>query len=222
MTKPSVFIGSSSEAIDVAYAVAGKLSPDAEVTVWNDGVFKPGLSFLESLVNALDQFDFAILVMTPDDAVTVRDERVFQPRGNLMFELGLFMGRLGRSRTFVLCPGVAELKLPSDLAGVTYLTYDASRADGNLTAAVRDACTTIRNALRNLGLSETRGIQRLTESTENIQNQVHSAVKVLVRSRIWETEIFRKHFGFALNKDEVAELDWDLAELRQSLDGNGA
>jgi hypothetical protein len=222
MTKPSVFIGSSSEAIDVADAVASKLSSDAEVTVWNDGVFKPGLSFLESLVNALDQFDFAILVMTPDDAVTVHDEQVFQPRDNLMFELGLFMGRLGRSRTFVLCPAADKLKLPSDLAGVTYLTYDSGRGDGNLTAAVRDPCTTIRNALRNLGLSETRGIQRLTESTENIQNRVHTAVQLLVRSRIWETEVFRTHYGFALNADEIAELDADLAKLRQTLDGNHA
>ena len=221
MQKPAIFIGSSSEALTVADAVAEKLGDVAETTVWNEGVFKPGESFLESLVNALDQFDFAILIMTADDVVTVRENTTFQPRDNLLFELGLFMGRLGRSRTFVLCPTTDRPKLPSDLAGVTYLTFEAQRRDRNLIAGVRDACNTIKKSVSNLGLSDTRGIQRLTASAQDVQEQVHDAVQLLLKSRIWETEVFRNHYGIALNSEEMSRLDSDLAELKRILKKDG-
>jgi predicted nucleotide-binding protein len=45
--------------VEAARAVAYQLREDAEVTLWNEGVFGPGRSYLESLVNALDRFDFA-------------------------------------------------------------------------------------------------------------------------------------------------------------------
>src|SRR5262245_40091058 len=132
MPKPSAFVGSSSEGLEPARAIAYQLREDAEVTLWNEGVFGPGRSYLESLVNALDRFDFAVLVFTPDDLVVSRDVSVLAPRDNIMFELGLFMGRLGRSRTFVVMRGDKGLKLPTDLSGVTVAQFDGNRSDGNL------------------------------------------------------------------------------------------
>jgi hypothetical protein len=40
---------------------------------------------------------FAVLIITPDDVVSSRDIEAQAPRDNVMFELGLFMGRLGRA-----------------------------------------------------------------------------------------------------------------------------
>src|SRR5437667_2021442 len=119
MAKPSVFIGSSSEGLNFARAARSLLGNDAEITIWNEGFFGLGNTFIETLVNSLPRFDFAILVLTPDDLVNSRDVESFGPRDNVLFELGLFMGRLGRSRTFILHQSNSRVKIPSDLSGVT-------------------------------------------------------------------------------------------------------
>jgi predicted nucleotide-binding protein len=63
MNKPSVFIGSSSEGLEFARAVRSLLKDDAEITLWNEGFFQLGHTYIETLVNALPRFDFAVLVL---------------------------------------------------------------------------------------------------------------------------------------------------------------
>src|SRR5437763_164844 len=111
MAKPALFIGSSSEALDFAKAVREALEDVAEVTLWNEDFFQPGKTFIERLVEAVVQFDFALLLLTGDDLVQSRTTEAFGPRDNILFELGLFMGRLGRARTFVLHQRRADLKM---------------------------------------------------------------------------------------------------------------
>jgi predicted nucleotide-binding protein len=120
---PALFIGSSSEGMEIARAIRTQLSQDCDVTVWNEGSFGLMESNLESLVNALDRFDFAILVLTPDATVVDRARETLAPRDNLLFELGLFMGSVGRTRTFGVCKDTPNMKLPSDLAGVTLARF---------------------------------------------------------------------------------------------------
>jgi hypothetical protein len=50
-SKPALFIGSSSEGLDFARAVRSLLAQDAEVTLWNEGFFLVGDTFIDSLVN---------------------------------------------------------------------------------------------------------------------------------------------------------------------------
>lgn len=143
--RPSVFVGSSKEGLDFARAIHIQLRDDAEVTVWRDGVFGLNVGTLEALLKALDRFDFAILVLTPDDLRALRDEVHRSPRDNVLFELGLFLGRLGRSRTFFVRHPDAEM--PSDFAGVTTADIER-RTDGNVVAAVAPACTAIAQHMR--------------------------------------------------------------------------
>ncbi len=92
-----IFIGSSSEALEAAQAVRSLLaSADMDIKLWNEGFFRQGHSFLETLTASLNSFDFAILLTTPDDLVTTRGQSLLSPRDNILFELGLFMGKLGR------------------------------------------------------------------------------------------------------------------------------
>ena len=107
--KPSVFIGSSSEGLEFARAIRGLLTDVAQITLWNEGFFRPGNTFIDTLVNALPRFDFAALVLTADDLIRSREIESFGPRDNVLFELGLFMGRLGRARTFLVHQSGADL-----------------------------------------------------------------------------------------------------------------
>jgi hypothetical protein len=150
-TKPTVFIGSSKEGIEVARAVEVHLEEVAEATLWNEGVFGLSYGSLESLVKSLDGFDFAVLVLTPDDLVTSRDVTYQSARDNVLLEVGLFLGCLGRERTFLIFDREAPVKVPSDLAGISLATFSSKRKDDNLVAAVGPACTTIRKAIRVLG-----------------------------------------------------------------------
>ena len=145
--RPCVFVGSSSEGLEFARAVRASLERDAEITLWNEGAFPLGQTFIESLTGALDRFDFAVLVLTPDDLVQSRSTASFGPRDNVTFELGLFMGGLGRDRTFILHQ-VDGPKIPSDLSGVTTAPYDWPRGDTNCRAAVATACDSVREQIR--------------------------------------------------------------------------
>lgn len=159
--KPALFIGSSTEGLPFARGVLEALADDAEMTMW-DQAFPPGGTFIDTLLNTLPQYDFAVLVLTPDALVTDRAVDALAPRDNLLFELGMFMGRLGRTRTFILHQNVA-FKLPSDLAGIQTLRYNWPRSDGSHVQAVAPACASIRRAIQALGFVDTRTSQAVSE-----------------------------------------------------------
>ncbi len=78
--KPTLFIGSSAEGLEIARAIELNLERDAEITIWNNGLFGLGMGTLETLVKSLDNFDFAALVLTPDDVVATHGNITDSPR----------------------------------------------------------------------------------------------------------------------------------------------
>jgi hypothetical protein len=155
-----MFIGSSAEGLAVAEAIQLNLDYACEVTIWSQGVFGLGKGTLESLVGRLGDFDFAALVLTPDDLTLSRDEIQSSPRDNVLLELGLFIGALGRDRTFIVFNRAEKLKLPTDLAGVTPATFE-QHSDGNLQSSLGAATTLIKGTIQRLG-------KRVEKITANI------------------------------------------------------
>ena len=167
----------------------------------------------ESLTNSLDRFDFAVFVFTQDDEVATRGDMTLAPRDNVMFELGLFLGRLGKSRTFIVRSS-QPVKIASDLLGITVMNYDTDRSDGNLRAAVSAACVPIREAIRDLGRLETRGLEELRQTSSQLQTDVEQAVSLLARARAFETELFLKYQGgMIIDNEEAERLRKDIKEL---------
>lgn len=150
--KPRMFIASSVEHLDLAYAAQEGLEHDVEPTVWSQGVFAPSRTVMASLIDELDQSDFGLFILAPDDITAIRDTSKKTVRDNVIFELGLFVGRLGCDRCFLIVPrGVDDLHLPTDLLGLIPAAFDPDRQDGNMVAALGPACNRIRKALLRLG-----------------------------------------------------------------------
>jgi CRP/FNR family cyclic AMP-dependent transcriptional regulator len=105
-------------------AISAAFENDAfETKLWTDDVFKVSNYALEDLEREIDQADFAVAIAHPDDHTKSRGQKWPAPRDNVIFELGLFMGRLGRQRAILMEPRDEGIKLPSDLAGVHTIMY---------------------------------------------------------------------------------------------------
>lgn len=150
MGKPRIFIASSTESLGVADAFNVNLDHQAEVTVWKNG-FMLSQNTIDSLVNMAGSVDFAIFIFTPDDVAIIRNKERNIVRDNVLFELGLFVGTLGKERCFIVKPRDTDLYLPTDLLGLTPTDYNGERSDGNLEAAVNNSCVLIKKEVTNLG-----------------------------------------------------------------------
>ena len=215
--KPSIFIGSSSESLEVARAFRQQLTDIGDVTIWNEGVFEIGAGYLESLANSVHQYDFAVMIFSADDKITCRSSESPITRDNVMFELGLFMGHLGRDRTFVAYDRSSNPKVPSDLAGVTFAAFESNRADGNLISAVGVATDSIRHVIGKLGLHGNRASQHLQEAADVLDHTsatVKDLVQLLAQSRITELSVVSNGpASMMMSEEHQAQIKLDLAEL---------
>lgn len=169
--KPRVFIGSSGVGLLIAQQVQRDLDGHAECTLWSEGVFGLSGGTLESLAGARRRFDFAVLVLTPDDLVQRSVAQRNSSRDNVLFEIGLFTGALGRARTFIVHCRDASIDLPTDLAAVTVATF-AQRADGDLQAALGHVCAQIRAAIAAVSAAPAGGLAGYPGTTTRILEDI--------------------------------------------------
>ena len=148
--RPHLFIGSSKETLGIALALQSALSgEDLVVRVWTDGIFEAGETSIDSLLAEMDEADFAVLILGSDDLVEIRGSVAFAPRDNVVFELGLFMGRLGKGRALVLKRTGEDLRIPTDLLGLTPLETDSTA--GPLDVGVQEVAAHLRKIIAKLG-----------------------------------------------------------------------
>lgn len=191
--KARAFIGSSKEHLDLARAVQENLDRDLDVRIWDQGIFGLSTYPLEALLAELQHCHFGIFILAPADILLSRGRRNSAPRDNVIFELGLFNGQLGRERTFVIVPrGIGDLHLPTDLLGLTTADYDPEQA-GNLTAALGPACNRIRRAVKERAAALSllpMGILRSTmfehfSDFDRLIRRAHEITLYFIHSRRW-------------------------------------
>ncbi|HKY35141.1 MAG TPA: nucleotide-binding protein [Polyangiaceae bacterium] len=172
--KPVLFIGSSSEALPVARAIRQNLANDASVKLWDEaGDARLTESTLSSLLRVLDSADFAAFVMAPDDKVISRGKSKPATRDNVLFELGMFVGRLGPERTFLVHDRSAAPRIPSDLKGIQVASYE-SRGE-SLRQAVGVASDRIREAIERVGISDNKVIDQVKQLARAVKEISESA-----------------------------------------------
>lgn len=188
--KPKLFIGSSVEGLGVAYAIQQNLVHDTESTVWDQGVFELSRTSIESLDKVLDKSDFGVFVFSPDDITVMRKKESKTIRDNVLFEFGLFIGKLGRDRVFFVLPE-GEIHIPTDLLGVTPGKYNPNREDESLQAATGPACNQIRQAVKKLKLLNPQEIENTSiEDDDKKTNETDG----------WIHNIFENEFSVARKK----------------------
>ncbi len=152
MRKSRLFIASSAESLKIAEAVNINLDHEFEITIWRNGTFKLSSSTIEDLVKKSSAVDFALFIFAPDDIATIKDRKEHVVRDNVLFEMGLFIGSIGKERSFILKPRNETMHLPTDLLGTTPADYDANRSDGDLVSATNRACSLIKTEVERIGL----------------------------------------------------------------------
>lgn len=147
--KPRVFIGSSVESLDIAQAIQQYLNYEFYCDIWTQGIFKASTTALDSLISELKNFDFAIFVFGGEDVTKIRNIEYNSTRDNIIFETGLFMGKLGRERVFYIAPDNVKIHMPTDLNGFEAQKYQAQHP--NIIASVATACMSIKMQMNKLG-----------------------------------------------------------------------
>jgi hypothetical protein len=142
--KPRIFIGSSNEGRKKANLIKKQLSKVADCQVWHEGFFENNKSYFESLSESATLFDFGILVATAEDEQLKRGKIESVARDNILFEFGLYAGRIGRKRSFFLKE--KGLDLPSDLFGISLLEFTDEKDDGG--KSLTDICKSLRKRVK--------------------------------------------------------------------------
>lgn len=149
---PIMFMGSSTEGLPVVAEIECALKHEKGLVLhpWSRDVFGPSRSALDDLLAEARIADFALFVFGPDDKVASRGTVEDAPRDNVIYEMGLFTGRLGRERVFMLKEHSTDLKIPSDLVGNSPITYVVKKG-ANLAHAIGPAVVEIKKAVTDLG-----------------------------------------------------------------------
>lgn len=214
---PTAFIGCIEAQKDIAEAIQANLQGIFEIEIWNQGTFILSRSNIGNLIDSGRRFDFAILILTPDDPY---NDKALVPRDNVILEIGFFIGLLGIERTFLICQKEEKLKLPTDLNGIVIARYERPLRI-SLRGALGGACTLIREAASKvLGLD----FQTPENTPGNVwtANLVRSALKVVCR--VFESPLpnldAAKLRAFIFKKEEsslICTHFWALSKTKESV-----
>ena len=93
MNKPNIFIASSNEALLFAEAVNIRLETIGKIKQW-DNAFELSSVTITKLIEKTNDNDYAVFVFHNDDDLIIRENNYSAVRDNVLFELGLFIGKL--------------------------------------------------------------------------------------------------------------------------------
>lgn len=145
----NIFIGSSTESLNVAQAVQKELrnrNPKYFPIIWNQSVVNLSRFVIPELTKQLHKSQYAIFIFNDDDTKRSRGKSAKVVRDNVLFEFGLAVGVLGRENCFVF--KTQNTQVPSDFDGLTYSVYSKEHFDYNPCAAIGEAVTEFEHAIK--------------------------------------------------------------------------
>lgn len=91
-----------------------------------DQLVLSGQTVIEKLEEYTNQVGFGIVLITPDDigySKAHEDQKKARARQNVILEMGMLLGKLGRSKVAILFSQAEEMELPSDISGYLYIPF---------------------------------------------------------------------------------------------------
>jgi len=86
-----------------------------------------GKTIIEKLTDNSEVL-YTIVILSGDDIAYLKtdshENAKFRARQNVIFELGYFIGKLGRERVLALHQIIDDFEIPSDYSGVVFVPYD--------------------------------------------------------------------------------------------------
>jgi hypothetical protein len=135
-------------------------------------------------------------------------------RDNVLLEFGMFLGRLGKRKSFFIRPAMQNLRLPSDLEGVVHEQYDAEFAKSDPMAALAPACVRIKGEFSKQ-LRDSIDRQRLNQIVQNALEAICRAMSVPAtpHEASLRAFVFREEDGWL-----VCSHFWDPHESDEEVD----
>ena len=94
--------------------------------VLGDQVDQGFYSIFDKFERHANESEYAIILFSPDDETTEGKKRA---RQNVIFELGYFLGKLGKDRVSLLNKDSTEqFDIPTDILGSAYIKFDSEGA----------------------------------------------------------------------------------------------
>lgn len=168
----NIFIGSSTESLNVAQAVQKELENRNEKyfpIIWNQSVVTISSYLIPKLIEQLNKSQFAIFIFNDDDIKKSRGKTAKVVRDNVLFEFGIAVGILGRDRCFVF--KTPNTQVPSDFDGLTYATYSKEKFEKNPCAEIGKSVTEFEQAIiSNVNIENFNNIINWSDYCSNINS----------------------------------------------------
>lgn len=180
--KPNIFIASSQEALKFAKAVNIRLESIGVIKQW-DNAFELSSITITKLIEKTNNVDYAVFVLHGDDESILRDTSYNTVRDNVLFELGLFIGKLGLENCFILAPSSLDqnfkFRIPTDLSGITISFYDTAISPVD---AVTASCAKIEFAIEELEKTKKTILEKSAKPTDDINRTLNHYQSLLWQS----------------------------------------
>ena len=149
--KARLIIVSSVENRSIANAVQDDVRGHAEIESLTLDFLRLSSSSISSLTLVLEGIDIGVIILGPDDLASLRHEEFQVARDRVMYQVGLFAGKLGRDRCFVLAPGSADDDNRSiNIPGLNICYIDPNKLKSDMKAAIGSVGNEIRLAVLSL------------------------------------------------------------------------
>ena len=129
---------------ELIYYLQNTLKLDAPTVLQNTP--SEGKTLIETFESEAELTELVFVLLTPDDKVAEDSDTEtdkYRARQNVIFEMGFFLGKLGRKSGKVLLLHKGPLDIPSDIAGIRYI---------DITNGIESTGERIRRELQALGV----------------------------------------------------------------------